>query len=237
MICEYQDKDGNWTPTDMRVGYRHGFYYYQWQHSGDQSMTFEPKDVNEFALSAVFQVSGPQMDRRRTLHRSLPSPLHVRFTLQEINGGSMVFQVTAERDLKELSLATRESELAKYENDATHVLCGFLSCDDLEAEGRVHATIWRVDDGREINWKIMYSQSNSYCWYSVSALKRRAWEAAQANASTIRLEGSCEASNGFSLESNALVDVERRAVYALQLKLTTHTGTAEGTFLLEPRQA
>jgi len=243
---EYMNVEKKWTDFDeTRRGERRGYYNYSWVQNSESSLTVEPQKPTNIAFCGGIYIRQKQFDKHRRVHKSLPIPLQIRFTLIAVNGGTLTINVSADNEDQPLSLDTQSSRLKKqslsYNESLTPV--GYVQCDDLELETRAVADIYLIDTPSDRYWRLYSSivNTSSQTYIYESQLKKLAYSFDSAKAvdgrAEILLTDLCKENKELGLNCNfyQLLDVTNRFVYGLRVELTTNTSSVIKTFLLFPK--
>jgi len=230
----WKNKNGEWeVAPQVFKGQRSGFYTYNWDRDMTSSWTIESKSPRPIAFGISLPIKAPQMTTLRRVHSSLPIPLEVRFTLTDVNGGKATINIFADNSHQPLDLPTKEKREAYHGKDKTRSMFAWVQCDDLEAEGRHYAEGYMIDDSWGKRFEIRHSVGSGSESYYLDGLHKLAYEATKLNQTEYILPNLTTKSEGYSVTSTALVDLELRRVHAFKFALTTHTSTATHTFPIE----
>ena len=94
MRTEYESGANNWVAAkETAVGHKNGFYDYSWNWNA-MNFTVGQHAVEKVAILCSVSVTGPQVDRLRRAHKSLPHPLKIR-TIFEDDQVCIVLHCTA----------------------------------------------------------------------------------------------------------------------------------------------
>jgi len=235
--AEFQ-RGQEWVECDVfRRGQRGDRFNYHWERDPTASVTINSKHPEMISFSGGIYVKAKQAEANRRVHQSLPNPISVKFTLFEVNGGSVSIIVTFENP--PLKLATKTSVVQGKRSapgsDETRVDIGYLQCDDTELESRSFIDCFRNDGGSwGRNWVVNSNYFYSRMMYE-KELNKLAYAAASEGKSEVMVKEFTSLEDGIGLTTHMLVDQKLRRGYAFRFSIVTNTGKATRHFLMWPK--
>lgn len=214
---EYLSESGEWKEMKVRVGAYYGFLNYSWSDS--THFDLEPKAQTDMCVGSYVVFTTPKKgDRERRAHKSLPQPLKIRITFQDVDGNKA--SVTVEQCNGPLDLITRE----KREKDKGPADL-WLQCDDTEGEYRIYAEIRNTLDKQEY-FEIWMNGSNGKYVY-LSSLQE---EVHKSDQECVEWKDLNFKTYDSTIQGYILVDRPKKRAYAIKLVLKTSTSTVEGYY-------
>jgi len=234
--AEYQ-RGKEWIECDiLRRGRRTDRWRYDWEKDPTSSITINPKHPEMMSFSGGIQIKAKQGDSPpRRVHQSLPNPLFVRFTLIEVNGGSV--QITVKHENEPIRYETQASAMKKrngISDGETRVDIGYLQCDDLELETRLWIDCFRTDGssyGRHYNIASHYTKTYVY----EKNLNKLAYEAATEGKTEVPISEFTKFEDGLGMSTHMLIDKKLKRGYAFRFTLATNTGKTVRYFSMWPK--
>eukprot|EP01119_Soliformovum_irregulare_P021102 TRINITY_DN6965_c0_g1_i1.p1 TRINITY_DN6965_c0_g1~~TRINITY_DN6965_c0_g1_i1.p1 ORF type:complete len:570 (+),score=138.61 TRINITY_DN6965_c0_g1_i1:26-1711(+) len=221
---EWKDAQGKWNAAPLRKGGRGGTYYFR--SETEYSQKFGPKDSDDIEIAIGIPMNLPQWDYGvRKAHRSLPQPLHIRWTFEDSNGGKSTIEMQYVSE--PVDMVTRQSR-EKYQG---RPLAFFETVDDESFETRFYSEVLEKLDEGYISIVIgENSGTNKYLY--PSEIKQLAYQAKMQNKSEIAIPGLTWEKQGCSINVLGLVDVEKARMYALKFDMKSTTSSKEAHYLL-----
>lgn len=225
---EYEVSEGNWVAAKTAIGYKNGFYDYRWNWNNN-NFRLDKHAIETIAILCSIPVKAPQSDRQRRAHSSLPNPLKIRTTFEDDQGA--VSYIDLVNYNKQYSLPTKES-IEKY-NSKEYV--SWVQLDDIEAETRHYANIALTKENEDREYLELRSslQSSTYYFYK-NDLRKLAFDAVKNGVTEIEMESLKGTSAGAEAHAYALVDTEKKSVYAIKWVLSTPSSVAEEYYRVKP---
>lgn len=225
IIGEYK-KDNEWIPATLFSGSKSSPYHYSLSYANDHIITLESRMVMPLAISLLIPIElkhTPLSYQLRFLHKSFEDPLQLRYTITTQDGDK--FTLYTQVSSKTYDFITYEKCLENRKG-----LVKFLYCDDLEIRERLHAS-FSVDSDNHLS----LSLSSYTHTISLSKLKEIIYNAVKSNAPVYYIEDYFWSNGEYSAKFYALVNLEKKYVYAFKCILQTSTNYTEEYLPLDPK--
>jgi len=223
VTTEYQDKSGQWIPTDKCfLGSRWGSYDYSFDDTNNFNIS--SKAQQDMAIRALIKIDRPQFTARRRMHSSLPQPFVLRITFTDSNNATSVLTVT---HINSKSLSDAVDSRKSEEERISHPVHFWVECDDIEGEGRIHASATSMEDDKYVEVCLQDRGLNLY----VDDVRKLAFEGVRDNKTEVELKDKWE-EKSCSVRGYALIDLKNKRAYALKFNLKTATSSATDYYLL-----
>lgn len=123
-----------WVDAETYTGSRSGFYNYHFNPSQD-IIKIGGENQIKLSTSTVIHIQAPQFEKMRRVHKSLPNPLEIQITFEEVNGTKSVINVKNYNP--PYNLITKEYAQTQWSMPAEF----WIQCDDVELETRTFAVL------------------------------------------------------------------------------------------------
>lgn len=227
---EYELSENNWVAAKRTaIGYKAGFYDYRWNWN-TSNFSLDKHAIDKIAVLCSIPIQGPQVDRLRRAHHSLPYPLKIRTTFEDDQGATSFIDTVYYNGPHKLP--TKES--VEKSNSKTYDFWAQL--DDVETETRHYIAIARVKDSDNSEYlDIKVSPGSSTYYFYKTNLSKLAFEAVKNGKDEIEIDQlKVEGSNGVEAHAHALVNVEKKRVYAIRWTLKTASASMEECYVVKP---
>lgn len=214
---EYK-KGEEWIPATVYSGYKESRYHYTLSHPHNHVITLESRQVSPLAISLVIPVEIKQTclsNELRFLHKSFGEPLQLRYIITTQDGDK--FTLHTQVQSKTYDLITAE-KYAKNRNG----LIKFIYCDDIELRERLHISFLHDKGGQ-----LCLHLNNTLYTFSFATLNEHIYNAVKANKSVYKIEELSWTNNTYSVDIFALVNLEKKYMYAIKCVLQSSTNYTE----------
>jgi hypothetical protein len=215
---EYCDADGDWVELESVVaGSKAGNQY---QMSDSAAVNVAPSCQTEVAWQGHVVLTGKPgstFNLRNRVHHTLPYPLKLRLTLEDLSGAEEVLEMTYYN--KPLDLTTKESRLENSFSHADDAVSQFswVACDDHATQERKEVCILRRNGMTYIRADSSTRTFNQEHYRELAGQAR----AAGPDVTEFPLEDLCRELHNTRQSIHALYDRDADLIYGFKVHLST----------------